>query len=78
MLLGIAQSQTPSQSALLFAIFGATFGLCFTAAGVFFAYALRAFTFLQRHCRVIEIISGVLLATQQWDRATAWSTGLLG
>lgn len=43
-----------------------------------FASALRAFALLQRHYGVIEttsgcllILIGLLLLTQQWDRATA-------
>jgi len=78
-LLAVAQSQPPAQAALLFTIYGATFSTCFIAAGLFFASALRAFAFLQRHYRVIEVVSGALLvligaliAAQQWDRATAW------
>ena len=63
-------------AAVLFAIFSATLGICFTAAGLLFAYAVRAFAFLQRNYRVVEIVSGgililigVLLLTQQWDNA---------
>jgi cytochrome c-type biogenesis protein len=84
-LLGIAASQPPAQSALLFAVFGATFGLCFTVTGLLFALALRVFGFLQRHYRVIEVMSGslllligILLVTQQWDRAAAWLMRLIG
>ncbi|UCC67526.1 MAG: cytochrome c biogenesis protein CcdA [Armatimonadota bacterium] len=84
-LLAVAAGQPPAQSALLFTIFGATFGVCFVAAGLLFASALRAFSFLQQNYRVIEIISGtillligILLLTQQWDRAAAWLTGLVG
>ena len=76
-LITIALNQTAAQSALLFGLFGASFGLCFILAGMVFAYALNAFAFLQRHYRVIEITSGVLLlviglliATQQWDRVS--------
>jgi cytochrome c-type biogenesis protein len=79
MLLSLGARQPPPQSALLFALFGATLTLCFLAAGLLFASALRAFAFLQRHYRIIEIISGgllvligLLLVTQQWDRAAAW------
>ena len=64
------------RAALLFAIFSATLGVCFTTAGLLFAYAVRAFAFLQRNYRAVEIISGgililigVLLLTQQWDNA---------
>jgi cytochrome c-type biogenesis protein len=78
-LLAVAGNRPPAQAALLFGIYGATFGLCFIAAGLFFAFALRAFAALQRHYRAIEVVSGALLAliggliaTQQWDRATIW------
>jgi cytochrome c-type biogenesis protein len=78
-LLAVAQTRPPAQAALLFGLYGTTFSACFIAAGLFFAFALRAFAFLQRHYRVIEIASGALLvvigaliATQQWDRATIW------
>ncbi len=77
-LIGVAANRTPVEAALLFAIFSASLGLCFVAAGLLFAYALRAFAFLQRHYRAIEIISGsllvvigLLLLSQQWDRASA-------
>jgi cytochrome c-type biogenesis protein len=51
---------------------------CFAAAGALFSYALRAFSFIQRHYRVVEvaggcllIIIGALLATQQWGRVSS-------
>lgn len=75
----IAANQTTAQAAALFAIYSASLGICFIAAGMLFASALRAFTFLQRQYRRIEIMSGalliligILLLTQQWDRASAW------
>ncbi len=78
MLIAIASKQPPAHAALLFAIFSATLSLCFIAAGILFASAIRAFSFLQRRARLIEIISGllliligILLLTQQWDRAAA-------
>ena len=81
----IAANQTPAEAALLFAIYSASLGACFIAAGLLFAYALRAFAFLQRHYRTIEIISGglliligLLLLTQQWSRATSVLLGFLG
>ncbi len=81
----IAANRTTGQAALLFAIYSASLGICFVAAGMLFAYALRAFAFLQRHYRVVEIISGglliaigVLLLTQQWDKATGWLMRLIG
>ncbi len=76
-LITIALNQTPAQSALLFGVFGASFGLCFILTGLVFAYALNAFAFLQRHYRVIEVASGLLLiviglliASQQWERVS--------
>ena len=84
-LISIAFNQSPVQAAGLFAIYSASLGICFVAAGVLFAYALRTFAFLQRHYRVIEILSGslliligLLLVTQQWSRATAWLMSLAG
>jgi len=84
-LISIAVNQPPLQAAFLFAIFSASLGVCFVAAGMLFAYALNAFAFLQRHYRGIEIISGLLLIiigllliTQQWDRATAYFMRLAG
>lgn len=84
-LLAVAAGRPPAESALLFTIFGATFGLCFVIAGLLFASALRAFSFLQRNYRAIEITSGALLIligilflTQQWDRAAAWIMRLAG
>jgi cytochrome c-type biogenesis protein len=74
----IAANQSPAQAALLFGVYSASFGFCFVLAGMMFAYALRAFAFLQRYHRVIEgvsggllILIGLLLITQQWERATA-------
>jgi len=74
----IAANQTPLQAAGLFAVYSLSLGLCFVAAGMLFAYALRFFTVLQRHYRVVEIASGALLVliglllmTQQWGRVTA-------
>jgi cytochrome c-type biogenesis protein len=74
----IAANRTTAQAAALFAVYSAVLGLCFIAAGMLFAYALNTFRFLQRHYRIIESVSGglliligVLLVTQQWDRATA-------
>ena len=81
----IALEQTPAQAALLFAIYSASLGVCFVAAGMTFAYALKTFAFFQRHYRGVELISGgllivigLLLVTQQWDRATAYLMGLVG
>ena len=75
-LISVAAGLPPVRAAFLFAIFSATLGVCFTAAGLLFAYAVRAFAFLQRNYRAVEIISGgililigVLLLTQQWDNA---------
>ncbi len=75
-LISVASGLPPARAALLFAIFSATLGVCFTAAGLLFAYAVRAFAFLQRNYRAVEIVSGcililigVLLVTQQWDNA---------
>jgi len=75
-LISVASGLPPVRAALLFAIFSATLGVCFTAAGLLFAYAVRAFAFLQRNYRAVEIVSGgililigVLLLTQQWDNA---------
>jgi cytochrome c-type biogenesis protein len=75
-LVSVATSLPPVQAAALFALFSATLGLCFTAAGLLFAYAVRAFSLLQRHYRVVELISGgililigVLLVTQRWEAA---------
>ena len=81
----IALKQTPAQAAFLFAIYSASLGVCFVAAGMLFAYALKAFAFFQRHYRGVELISGgllvaigLLLVTQQWDRATASLMRLVG
>ncbi|HUU54114.1 MAG TPA: cytochrome c biogenesis protein CcdA [Armatimonadota bacterium] len=75
-LISVATGLSPVRAALLFAIFSASLGVCFTAAGLLFAYAVRAFAFLQRNYRAVEIVSGgililigILLLTQQWDRA---------
>ena len=74
----IAANQTPVQAAGLFAVYSISLGFCFVAAGMLFAYALRLFTVVQRHYRVVEITSGalliligLLLMTQQWPRVTA-------
>ena len=78
-LVSVATHLPPLQAAALFALFSATLAVCFTAAGVLFAYAVRAFGFLQRHYRAVELVSGgvliligVLLATQQWDLAVRY------
>ena len=73
----IAANLSPAQSTALFGVYSLTLGLCFVIAGMLFAYALKTFSFLQRHYRVIEIASGcllivigLLLVTQQWERAS--------
>ncbi len=78
-LVGVAANLPPVQSALLFAAFSATLAVCFTAAGLLFAYAVRAFGFLQRHYRVVELVSGgvliligALLITQRWELAVRY------
>jgi cytochrome c-type biogenesis protein len=83
-LIGVTLGQTPTRSALLFGLFSLTLAICFTAAGLLFARALRAFTFLQRNHRSIEIISGgilvligVLLVVQLWDNATEYVNRML-
>jgi len=75
-LMSISAGLPPAQSALLFAIFSASLAVCFVAAGLLFASAVRTFSFLQRNYRVVEILSGsililigILLITQQWDSA---------
>ncbi|MBN1457940.1 MAG: cytochrome c biogenesis protein CcdA [Armatimonadetes bacterium] len=75
-LIAVATNVPPARSAALFAIFSASLATCFIAAGLLFAWAVRAFAFLQRNYRTVEIISGsiliiigVLLLTQQWDNA---------
>ncbi len=79
-LIAVSTGLPPVRSAALFAIFSATLAVCFTTAGMLFAYAVRAFAFLQRNYRVIEILSGsilivigVLLVTQRWH----WVTDLV-
>jgi len=83
-LTSVAKDQTPAGSALLFGIFSITLAACFTAAGILFAKALRAFAFLQRNYRVIEILSGVvlvligvLLVAQLWDNAVGYANRVL-
>ena len=75
-LVSVATGLPPVRAAALFALFSATLAVCFTAAGLLFAYAVQAFSFLQRHYRVVELISGgililigVLLVTQRWEIA---------
>jgi len=75
-LTAVAGKLPPAGAAGLFAVFSATLAICFTAAGLLFAYAVRAFSFLQRNYRVVEFISGgiliiigLLLVTQRWDTA---------
>jgi len=85
----IAAHLPTAQAAALYGIYSLTLGLCFVLAGVLFAYALKAFSFLQRHYRVIELLSGllliligVLLVTQRWawasGKVTAFFEGMLG
>lgn len=57
----IAANQPPAEAAVLFGIYGASLGVCFIAAGLLFHYALRAFSFFQRHYRAVELTSGALL-----------------
>jgi len=78
-LFGVAQHSPPAQSAALFALFSATLAVCFTAAGLLFAYAVRAFGFLQRHYRAVELVSGgiiiligLLLVSQRWELAVRY------
>jgi cytochrome c-type biogenesis protein len=75
-LVAVASKLPPAQAAALFALFSATLAVCFTAAGLLFAYAVRAFAFLQRNYRAVELASGgililigLLLLTQRWDNA---------
>ena len=81
----VAFNEPPLQAAVLFAICGGTLTLCFAMAGVLFSYALGAFSFLQRHYRVVEVIGGVLLiaigillVTQQWGRASSLLMRFIG
>jgi len=74
----IAANLPTAQATALFGIYSLTLGLCFVIAGMLFAYALKTFAFLQRHYRLIEVVSGglliiigVLLVTQQWGRASS-------
>ena len=75
-LVSVASSLPPVRSAALFAMFSATLAICFTAAGLLFAYAVRAFSLLQRNYRAVELVSGgililigLLLVSQQWEAA---------
>jgi cytochrome c-type biogenesis protein len=87
-LTSVASSLSPAKAGLLFAIFSATLALCFIAAGLLFASAVRAFAFLQRNYRTVEMISGgillligILLITQRWDMAVNYmnrGVGYLG
>jgi cytochrome c-type biogenesis protein len=75
-LIAVAAGLPPLRAAALFAVFSATLALCFIAAGLLFAWAVRAFAFLQRNYRTIEMISGglliligILLVSQRWEAA---------
>ena len=81
----IAANLPTAQATALFGLYSLSLGLCFVAAGMLFAYALKAFSFLQRHYRVIEIASGalliligLLLVTQRWEWASGRLMSLLG
>jgi cytochrome c-type biogenesis protein len=74
----IAANLPTAQATALFGIYSITLGICFVIAGMAFAYALKTFSFIQRHYRVVELLSGsllvligVLLVTQQWTRASS-------
>ncbi len=76
-LVAMASKLSPLHSAVLFGIYSAVFGLCFVVTGVLFSRAMRAFTFFQKHYRVIEVggglllvVMGVLMVSGQWDYAT--------
>lgn len=84
-LYSIAANLSTAQATALFGIYSLTLGLCFVIAGMLFAYAVKTFSFLQRHYRVIEVFSGslliiigVLLVTQQWGRASSLLMRLVG
>jgi len=75
-----AMNLPPAQSGLLFALYGTVLGLCFVVAGLLFSRALRAFSFLQRHSRVVEtagglllVVVGALMASGQWQ----WASGYM-
>lgn len=75
-LIGVAKDLPPVHAAALFALFSVTLATCFTLAGMLFAYAVKAFAFIQRNYRTVELISGgiliiigLLLVTQRWDLA---------
>jgi cytochrome c-type biogenesis protein len=74
----IAANLPTAQATALFGIYSITLGICFVIAGMVFAYALKTFSFIQRHYRVVELLSGsllvligILLVTQQWGRASS-------
>ena len=82
-LVTVAANKTPLQAGILFAIYGASLGACLVAAGMLFAWAIRAISFLQRQHRVIELVSGsllvlmgVLMITGQWARVSGYLMGL--
>jgi len=77
-LYSIAANLPAVQATALFGIYSITLGICFVIAGMLFAYAVKTFSFIQRHYRLVEVFSGgllvligILLVTQQWGRASS-------
>jgi len=83
-LTSVASTLPPAKAGLLFAVFSASLAACFIAAGLLFASAVRAFAFLQRNYRAVEMVSGgilvligLLLLSQRWDLAVSYLNRLL-
>jgi cytochrome c-type biogenesis protein len=73
-LTNLASKLPPADAGALFAIYGASLGVCFIATGLLFHSALRTLSFFQRHYRAVEltsggllIVMGALMVSGQWD-----------
>jgi cytochrome c-type biogenesis protein len=80
-----AANLPPAEAGRLFAIYGISLGACFTAAGVLFAWAIKAISFFQRRYRTIELAGGFLLVamgllmvTDQWTAVSGLLMRLTG
>jgi cytochrome c-type biogenesis protein len=84
-LLIAANQATVKDGVWLLVLYSAGLGVPFLITGVAFNYAIRVFKTIKRHYKVIELISGslliligVMVATNQFTRLSAWLARAFG
>lgn len=84
-LLVAANQDTIRDGIFLLILYSAGLGIPFLITGIAFNYAMGVFKVIKRHYRIIEMISGILLifigvlvASNQFTRMSAWLAGAFG